>query len=120
VGRVSVDGGWQRHDIDTVRLHDFADRLKRHVAVGDRLFVVLFEQDRPDQAFGGRLVGKDADDIGPAFDLLVEALQRVRAGWSGAEFLWEAHEGQNIGFGVVHHQGQLWIFGANLIGDGPP
>jgi hypothetical protein len=41
--------------------------------------VVLFEQDGTDEPGDGRFVGEDADDLGPALDLAVEALQRARA-----------------------------------------
>jgi hypothetical protein len=54
------------------------DRFQGHVAGPlDCPFVVLLEQDRPDQPDDGVLVGEDADDIGAALDLAVEALDRI-------------------------------------------
>jgi len=40
-------------------------------------FIVPFEPDRSDQAGDGDLVREDADDIRPALDLLVQALERI-------------------------------------------
>ena len=52
--------------------------LQGHVACPlDRPFVVLLGEDGADQSGDGGLVGKDADDVGSALDLAVEALQRI-------------------------------------------
>ena len=40
-------------------------------------FVVLLEQDRPDEPDESIVVGKDADDPGPALDLAVEPFGAV-------------------------------------------
>ena len=64
-----------------------AMRFQGHVAGAlDGPLVVLFEQDRADEAGDGGLVGEDADDLGAALDLAVEALERVgaSAAWPGA------------------------------------
>ena len=45
----------------------------------DGPFVVLLEQDGADEADDGLFVREDADDVGAALDLAVEALERVRA-----------------------------------------
>ncbi len=46
--------------------------FQRHVAPAlNGPFVVLFEQQRADQAHDGRLVREDADDLGPPLDLAV-------------------------------------------------
>ena len=37
-------------------------------------FVILLDQDGSDETDDGFLVGEDADDVGAAFDLAVEAL----------------------------------------------
>ena len=62
------------------------------------------------------LVWKDADDIGAPLDLAVEPFDGV----GGMEF-WpmgggEAHIGEHVGFGLVHHGGELGDFGTELVG----
>ena len=58
--------------------------LDLHVAVLALPLVVLFEEDRADQADDRVLVGEDADDVGAPLHLLVEALERVGAVQLGA------------------------------------
>ena len=54
------------------------DGFQRHVTGPlDVPFVVLFEQDRADQAHDGVLVGEDAHHLGSPLDLTIEALDRV-------------------------------------------
>ncbi len=49
-----------------------------HVAGAlDRPFVILLEQDRPDQTSDCVVIGEDADDLGAAFDFAVEPLEPV-------------------------------------------
>jgi hypothetical protein len=43
----------------------------------DGPFVVLFEQQGPDETDDGFIVGEDANDLGAPLDLAVEALDRV-------------------------------------------
>ena len=94
-----------------------SDGFQGHVARPlDRPFVVLLVQDGADQAGDGGLVGKDADDIGPAFDLAIEALQRIGRVELGAVLLGEAHVGQHVGLGLVHQVRQLGHLGAELVG----
>ena len=50
-----------------------------HVAVLELPLVVGLQQHGADQADDGALVGKDADNIGAPFDLLVQPFQRVCA-----------------------------------------
>ena len=57
------------------RLH----RAGRQVAAADEPLVVLLDAEHPCQADQGRVVGEDADHVGAAADLLVEALERVGA-----------------------------------------
>ena len=42
---------------------DLCESLDNHVAAGGLPFVVLLEEHRADEAFDGRLVGKDPDDV---------------------------------------------------------
>ena len=48
------------------------ESFKLHVASLQLPLVVLLEQERTDEACDGRRVREDSDDIGTAFDLLVE------------------------------------------------
>lgn len=57
--------------------------------------VILLEQDRADETGDGSFVGKDADDLGPAFDLAVQALQRIGAVKLDPMCGREAHVGHN-------------------------
>jgi hypothetical protein len=59
---------------------DGADRFRAHIArpLGGP-FVGLPEQQGSDEPDDGGLVGKDADHVGAALDLAVEALDRVCA-----------------------------------------
>jgi len=67
--------GWQADD---GIIADRRDAFQCDVASAlDGPFVVLFEQDRADEPGDGGLVGEDADDLGAALDLAVEALERV-------------------------------------------
>ena len=43
----------------------------------DRPFVVLFQEDGADEPDDRFVVGKDADDLGPALDLAVEPFEAV-------------------------------------------
>jgi hypothetical protein len=67
-----------RRQADDRIIGDRGDCLKGHVTGAlDGPLVVLLEQDRPDEAGDGGLVGEDADDLGAALDLAIEALERV-------------------------------------------
>jgi hypothetical protein len=58
---------------------NFAIALLRQVAaLGDGPLVVGLDADGRDQAQHGGIVGEDADHVGAALDLAVEALERVR------------------------------------------
>jgi hypothetical protein len=83
-------------------------------------FVILFEQDRTDQALDTGLIGEDADDVGTTLDLLVQTLQRVGRMQLRPMRTREAHEGKDIGFGFVHEGGELGETRAELVGDMPP
>lgn len=56
---------------------------------------------RCDEPDDGILVGEDADDIGAALDLAVEALKRIGRVQLGTVRGWEAHIGEHIGHGVI-------------------
>ena len=85
-GLAAVSGchGWQADD---GIIAQGRDGFQGHVAGAlDGPFIVLLEQDGADEADDGGLVGEDADDLGAALDLAVEALERVgaSAAWRGA------------------------------------
>ena len=48
-----------------------------HVAVGDRLLVVLFKHAGADQTYDRGIVGEDSDDIGSSFDPFAESPRGV-------------------------------------------
>jgi hypothetical protein len=54
----------------------------------DRPLVVLFEQDRTDEADDGGLVGEDPHDLGAPLDLAVETLQRIRNRYDSGGAFW--------------------------------
>jgi hypothetical protein len=62
----------------------FGHHLELHVAVLELPFAILLEEQGVDQADDGGLVGKDPDHIGAPLDLLVDALERMRAVKLGA------------------------------------
>lgn len=94
--------------------------LDLHVAMLQLPFVVGFEQHSSDQADDAVFVREDADDIGTALDLLVQALQRIRAVKFGAVLRRKGHVGKHVSFGVVHEGAELRPSGPELIGDMPP
>ena len=64
------------------------DGFQRHVSCTlDGPFVVLFEQERADQADDGFVVGEDSDNLGAPLDLAAQALDRVRRVQLGPVFL---------------------------------
>ena len=73
--------GWSAgdsRDADARIIAQRRDGFQCHVAgTLDGPFIILFEQDRADEASDGVLVGEDADHLGPPFDLAVETLDRV-------------------------------------------
>ena len=46
---------------------------------GRSIHIVLFEQQRTDQADDGGLVGEDADDLTASLDLAIEPFERILA-----------------------------------------
>ena len=58
--------------------------------------------DGTDQPGDAGLVRKDANHIGPPFDLLVQAFQRVGGMQLGPVLGWESHVGEHVMLAVVH------------------
>ena len=67
--------GWKRVGKGRCK---FGHGLGLHVAMLKLPLVVEFEQHGIDEADDGLLIREDADDIGAALNLLVDALDRVR------------------------------------------
>lgn len=115
----SCSGHSREHDdgIIAERRHGF----KGHVASSlDGPFIALFHEDGADEARDGRFVGEDADDVGPALDLAIEAFNGIGAVEFGTVFLREGHIGQHIRLGIVHQGRQLRELGTHLVGDCAP
>lgn len=109
---LKADGGIIAH-----RHHGF----QRHVTgTLHGPLIVLFEQDRADQADDGILVGEDADHFGPPFDLAVEAFDRVGGVQLGPVLRGERHVDEHVGLGLVEESGKLGQLGTELIGDLAP
>src|SRR5215208_7976505 len=60
-------------------LRDHRETFLGEVAARDEPLVILFEQQRAGEADERGVVGEDADDVGAAGDLAVDALERVCA-----------------------------------------
>jgi len=79
------------------------DCFQRHIATAlEGQLVILFEQDRAEEAGDGGFVTEDADDLGAPFCLAVQPFDRVRAVQHGAVRRREAHIGEHIRLCVVH------------------
>src|SRR5579859_8239801 len=84
------------------------------------VLVILLEQDSADQANNAVLVGENADDIGPSFDLFVEPFQWVRAVYFHPMLFGEGHVGEHVMLGIVHAGTQLWPALPKLVSDMTP
>ena len=70
--------GCHRRQSDDGIIADGRDGFQRHVAGAlDCPFIILFQQDGPGEPDDGLVVGEDADDLGAALDLAVDALDRI-------------------------------------------
>jgi hypothetical protein len=61
-----------------VSIGEPGEAFQAEVAATDRPLVRLLEHQGADEADDGLIVREDADDVGAALDLLVDALERVR------------------------------------------
>lgn len=83
-------------------MHDSGDGAKRHIATTrNHPFIVLFEQQCPDEADDGSRGCEDADDIGAPIDLAIEALNRTRRMQLRPMFLEEAHAGEPLANQII-------------------
>ena len=82
--------------------------------------IVLLHEDGADEANDAGFVGEDADDVGAALNLFVEALERIGAVQLGPVLSREGQVGEDIVFALVHQRRQLGPAGTELIGDLSP
>jgi len=68
----------------------------------------------------GGLVGEDADHVGPSLHLLVQSFDRIGRMELRPVGLGKGHEGDDVGFGVIHQGRQLGKSGTELVGDVTP
>ena len=84
------------------------DGFQRHVtSTLDGPLIVLFEQDRTDEAGDGFLVWEDAHHLGAALDLAIEPFDWIGGVQLRAMGCREGHVSQHIGFGFIHEDGKL-------------
>jgi hypothetical protein len=69
--------------------------------------VVLLDAEHADEPDQRAVVGEDADDVCASADLLVEALERVRAAQLRPVRRWERVEGEDVLLGVFEQPGDL-------------
>jgi len=62
----------------------------------------------------------NANHLGAALDLAVDAFDRIGAVELDPMLPGEGHVGQHVGLGLVHDGGELGHLGADLVGNGPP
>src|SRR5262249_11606000 len=82
--------------------------------------VVLLEQEGADEADDGVFVGEDADDVGTALDLAIEALEGIGGMQLRAMGGGEGHVGEDVGLGLVHQGSEFGHAGPKLVGDQAP
>ena len=107
------------------RIHDCKRRLHHRQSKpvakrGRSIHIVLFQHQRTDQSNNGTIIGKDADDIGAAFNFAVEALERIGAGDLRPVLLGKGGIGQNILTRFIHQFGEFWCALTQRIGDALP
>ena len=83
-------------------------------------FLLLLQQLASHQPCDRGVVGEDADHVGAALDLLVEALERVGAPDLAPVLLGEVQERQHIVTGGLHHRHGGWELLAQHRGDPLP
>ncbi len=86
---------------------DLGHRLLADVGAADEPFVVGLDGQHRDQPDHAGVVGEDADDVGAAADLAVEALQRIGRPELGPVLGRERVEGQDVVLGLLEQRGDL-------------
>jgi hypothetical protein len=121
LGELGRWSGWHGGQPGEASIADGADAFQGHVAgaLGGP-FVGLLQQQGADKPDDRGLVREYANNIRPALDLAIEALDGIRAVQLGPVRGRECHIGQDILLGGVHQGGQFRHFGAELVSDAPP
>ncbi len=83
-------------------------------------FVVCLQHQRSDKSGDGPVIRKYPDDVGPALDFTVHPFERVRGCDLGPVLTREAHVGQDVVAGGVHHGCELGLLVANRVGNDRP
>jgi hypothetical protein len=88
-------------------LEERLDRAGGQVAARHEPLVVLLDAEHPGEADQGGIVGEDADHVGAAADLFVEALERIGRAQLAPVISWERVEGEQVRLGVLEQRGDL-------------
>ena len=100
----SVCQGWQ---VDGGIIAQGSDGFQGQITGAlDGPLVILLEKNGADEASDGVFVRKDADHIGAAFNLAVQAFEGVDGVDLGPVLLGEGHVGEDVCFGLVHELGE--------------
>jgi hypothetical protein len=83
----------------------------------DEPLVVLLDEQAGREPQQRGVVGVDANDVGPACDLEVDALERVGASDLGPVLAREAHVGEQLVLGVFQQRGDFRRDGSQLCND---
>lgn len=84
------------------------------------ILVVALQPRRAKQSHDGVVVGKDADDVGPTLDLLVDAFERIGGGDLGPMRPGDVHVGEHVLAGGVRPGRALRLLLAERVGDPVP
>lgn len=100
------------------RRRELLHRLRTEVAaLGHRPFVVLLEQNRPDEPNDGLRRRKNADNVRPPLNLFVQPFERIRTVQLPLMLEWQMAVGQDVFGGVPEQRGRLRKAGTKPIGD---
>lgn len=89
------------------------DSLQHHVTgTLDSPLIVLFEQDRADEADDGIFIGEDSNHVSAPFDLAVEAFNLSGLVQLGLLLRRERHKGKHVGHGLIQEGRELRQLGA--------
>lgn len=83
-----------------VSVQDSRERLLGEVAARNQPLVAVLDQQHAGEADQARVVGEDANDIGAAAELAVDALERVRASELAPVLARKRVEAQQVRFGI--------------------
>jgi hypothetical protein len=99
-------GGQLDEGIVAQRYHGFQDLVAGAL---HRAFIMLFQQDGPDEPDDGLVVGEDAD-LGAGLDLAVDALGLVECNFGRCAGE-EVHLGEDVALSLIHQLASFLILG---------